>query len=194
MKSVEAITSAPRAAAILRHPLRPHILAHAREPISASELARRLGQPRQRVNHHVRQLAREGLLRPTAQQQRRNMVEQQYVASARAYVISPEVLGAAAPGAEPDAASAEQLVRACARAQSEVADVIATADAAGLRLRTLTLDTAIRFESAAQRTSFANELTEAIEELIARHTSSSGQAGRSFRLLVGCYPLRPEGT
>ncbi len=46
----------PDAAATLLKPPRPALLAALRQPDSASGLARRLGMPRQRVNHHLHEL------------------------------------------------------------------------------------------------------------------------------------------
>jgi biotin operon repressor len=182
--------------------MRPQILALARDPISASELARRLSHPRQRVNYHVRQLAREGFLKPASQQRKRNMVEQQYVASAHAYVLSPEVLGEAAPRVEatPDAASAAHLVGLCSQAQAEVARVMASANAAGVRLRTISLQNEIRFESVDQRTQFTAALTKAVSDIVTHYSSASqnvsggAAAGRPFRLFLGCYPIPVSGT
>ena len=54
---IHCITDRALAAEIL-HPLRLEILRLAREPVSASELSPRLGLSRQRVNYHVRLLAR----------------------------------------------------------------------------------------------------------------------------------------
>lgn len=196
MRAIEAVRQPRRAAALVAHPLRPAILARAREPISASELARRLGETRQKVHYHVRQLARAGLLARAGQQRKRNMVEQQYVASARAYVLAPEVLGPLAPdpAAIADAASAAHLVALCARAESEVARVMESASASGLHVRTLSLNADVRFESVEQRAAFTRALLAAVTDVVAKHSSPyrgpSGEAGagRPFRLLVGCYP------
>ena len=198
--SIETVSSARRAATILAHPLRARILSRARTPISASDLARQLGQPRQRVNYHVRQLAREGFLQAAAQQRKRNMVEQQYVASARAYVLAPNVLGDLAPDPAElqDVASAAHLVALCARAQSEITQVMDAASAAGVRVRTLSLQSDIRFESVEQRAEFTRELLDAVNDVVARHsapfTTPDGEAaaGRPFRLMVGCYPIPGE--
>ena len=191
MKTVETLSSPRRAACILLHPLRPRILAQAREPVSAAELARRLGQPRQRVNYHVRQLAREGLLEAVGQQRRRNMVEQQYQASARAYVMAAGVLGEAAPSAAgaQDEAAAEQLLALCGRAQHDLAQLIDAANDAGVRVRTVSMHGDVGFQSAAQRAAFMRELTGAINGVVARY-HDVGSSG-SFRFLLGCYPI-PE--
>lgn len=96
-----ATVSDPRRAATLMEPLRCRILAEAREPVSAAEIARRLHVPRQRLGYHVRALAKAGFLRKAGRKRRGNFIEQRYVASARFYVLSPEVLGPLAPGAAP---------------------------------------------------------------------------------------------
>lgn len=168
--------------------MRSKILALAQHPVSASDIARTLGVPRQRVNYHVQQLAGEGFLKPVAEQRKRNMVEKQYVASATAYVLNPDVLGDVAPQAAAvhDTANAGHLVGICARAQIEVATVMESASVAGVRLRTLSLQSDIRFESVEQRAEFTEALMEAVSEIVARHSATS--AGRPFRLILGCYP------
>ena len=89
---LECVHDLQRAEALL-HPLRMRILELAREPASATEMAGRLRMPRQRVNYHVRRLAERGLLRRAGRQRKRNMVEQRYVATARSFLLVPEVLG-----------------------------------------------------------------------------------------------------
>jgi hypothetical protein len=125
------------------------------------------------------------------------MVEQQYVATARSYLIAPEVLGplAAHQGAVHDAMSAAALFAITSRAQSDLTRVVAQASAEGKRLATLSLTADIRFESAEQREAFTAALERAIVELTARHsspfTTADGSAGpgRPFRLFVGCHPI-----
>jgi DNA-binding transcriptional ArsR family regulator len=81
-----------RATALL-DPLRLRILDALREPDSASGLARRFGLPRQKMNYHIRELARAHFLERAGQRRRRNMIERRYRATAQAYVLSPELLG-----------------------------------------------------------------------------------------------------
>src|SRR5688500_9580455 len=108
---IQTVTQPERAAALLQHPLRRRILLEARTPASASELARRLNQPRQRLNYHVKQLARHGFLRLESRRRKRNMEERRYVAAARAFVLAPQLLGAlgATPESAADAFSAAYL-------------------------------------------------------------------------------------
>ena len=88
---LEAVADRRSAAVLVKHPLRVDILRAAHEPTSASRIASELGLPRQKVNYHVRELARAGLLRRAGRRKRGNMYEQRYVATARQYVLSPEV-------------------------------------------------------------------------------------------------------
>lgn len=195
-----AFIADPRQAGELLHPLRARILGLAREPASATELGKRLGLPRQRVNYHVRALARSGLLRPAGRRRKRNMVERQYVASARAYVLAPEILGPLAAdwrGIQDTASAAYQLALA-EQVRADVARAWRGAQAEKKSLPTLSVKSQFRFQSAEQRESFARALQSALVEVIARYTSpnlreeGTPAPGRPYRLVLTCYPYVPE--
>jgi hypothetical protein len=194
---VQAIRSGSQAAVLVQHPLRRRILAAAREAVSATELAAQLGQARQKVNYHVRQLAKAGFLRPAGRRMRRNLIERKYQATAQSYVLSPEILGpVAASGSEAsDVYSATYLLGLTSLAQGELSAVTEAASRAGVRVLTLSVMSEIRFESGEQRAAFGAALTEAITEVIGRHTTahrtSTGEPGkgRPYRFILGCYPI-----
>ena len=54
--------------------------------------------------------------------------------------------------------------------------------------RDLTLETEIRFQSAASRAAFADELTAAIARLAAKYHNEGAEGGRRFRLIAASYP------
>jgi DNA-binding transcriptional ArsR family regulator len=188
-----------QAAILLHHPLRLKILAALLEPDSATGVARRMKLPRQTVNYHVRELARARLLARAGRRRRRHLFEQCYVATARGYVLSPELLGnlAADPAQVADTLSAEYLLGLTSKLQSELARSAELAAAAGKRLATLSINTELRFTSPEQRAAFTEELQRSIIEVAGRHSSpfsnadGSAAAGRPFRLVVGCYPIPP---
>jgi DNA-binding transcriptional ArsR family regulator len=193
------VSDRTRAAALL-HPLRVKILQLAREPLSASELGARLGLPRQRVNYHVRQLAGSGFLRRAGRRRRRNMIEQRYIASARAFLLSPELLrpiGADWRRIE-DAGSAAYLLALSSQMQEDVIRAWRGATRAGQRLSTLSIKSQFCFETPGQRETFTRALRDAVVEVIARHTSpnlrpdGSPAPWRPYRLVLGCYPYTPE--
>jgi DNA-binding transcriptional ArsR family regulator len=189
----------PRAAALL-HPLRLRILGALREPDSAAGLARRLRLPRQKVNYHVRELARAHFLERAGQRRRRNMVERRFRATAQGYILSPELLGRLGlPQAHAeDAFSAATLLGLMALGQSELGRASRDAAEQNKRLSTLSVSSELRFESAEQRARFAVELRRAIVDVIGRHASpytlegGEAGAGRPYRLVLGCYPIPPK--
>ena len=193
------ITDRTGAAEIL-HPLRLEILRLAAEPVSASELAPRLNLSRQRVNYHVRRLARGGFLRRAGQRRRRNMIEQRYVVSARAFLLSPDLLGAV--GADwrrvEDAASAGYLLALGCQMESDLIRVWRQAQTSGKPAPTQSLKSQFRFETAQQREKFVRALEEAVVRVVNEHTSANLRPdgkpapGRPYRLVLGCYPYLPR--
>jgi DNA-binding transcriptional ArsR family regulator len=194
---IETITDGARAAVLVQHPLRPRILSLAREPASATQIAAELGEGRQKINYHVRQLYRAGLLKPAGRRKKRNMVEQRFVATARAYVLAPQLVGplAAEAAQVTDALSAGHLVALASQAQAELATVMEAAVAQGKRVSTLSVTAELRFESAEQREAFARALQHALTTVVAEHSApmakrdGSPGSGRPYRLVVGCYPI-----
>ena len=195
---LETIRHDKRAVVLLQHPLRRRILAQARqEPVSATQLAAGFGMPRQRVNYHITQLAKSGFLKPAGKRMKRNLEERQYVASARAYVLSTEVLGALVPDmtAATDRFSAAYLLGLTSLAQQELAAVTEASTRGGVRVLTLSMTSAIRLKDAAQRAAFGKALTEAVADVVARYTEPNEKPdhtpgeGRPYRLFLGCYPI-----
>lgn len=193
---LEAVQSTRRASAIL-HPLRSRLLALAREPASSTEMARRLGLPRQRVNYHVRALEKAGLLRTAGRRRRRNLIEQRYVATARSYTLSPDLLGPLAPDWRQiaDTGSADYLLALTDQVRSDVGRSAQAAAAEGKRLATLSVKAQFRFETPEQRARFAEAMRAAIVEVIAGHSTpnlrENGRPGRGrpYRLVLACYPV-----
>jgi DNA-binding transcriptional ArsR family regulator len=189
-----------RRAAALLHPLRLRILEALREPDSAAGLARRFRLPRQKVNYHVRELARTHFLERAGQRRRRNMIERRFRATAQGYILSPDLLGRLGlPQIEAqEAFSADYLLGLLSLGQSELGRANREATQQGKRLATLSVSSELRFESAEQRTRFTEEMQRAIVDVIGRcaspDTTAEGRAGpgRPYRLILGCYPIPPK--
>lgn len=176
-------------AATLLQPLRLRIIELLDEPDTAAGVARRLGMPRQLVNYHVRQLEAQGLVEMVEERRQGTRTERVLRARARSYLIAPDALGdiAADPARVADRFSASYLLAVAARVIGQLGEVLARAERARQRVATLTLTSAVRFRSAAERNAFAEELTAAVGELIAKY-HVDGRTGRSFELVVGVYP------
>jgi len=190
-RPLEVIRNRQTAVRILQ-PLRQQILQGLSEGDSASGLARRLAVPRQKVNYHLRELEKEGLVELVEEKRRGNCTERVVRATARSYLISPEALGTL--GSDPDEIrdrfSASYLVAIAGRAVSEIAGLQAEASRAGQRLATLTLTSEVRFASAETRNAFSEELATALARLSAKYHDGDTPGGRRFQFFVGGYPAR----
>jgi DNA-binding transcriptional ArsR family regulator len=181
----------PAAAAVALDPVRSRLLAELATPGSAATLAPRVGLARQKVNYHLRTLEEHGLVREAEQRRWGGLTERLLVATAASYVVSPAALGAAAPDPQrtADRLSAGYLVALAARLVREVGDLARRAAGAGKGLATLSIDTQIRFRSAAERAAFTRELTSAVTDLASRYHDEAAPNGRWHRLVVAAHPL-----
>jgi biotin operon repressor len=188
------VAEAARAGQLLK-PLRLKILAEAREPQSAAAIAARLGLPRQKVNYHVRELARAGFLRRAGRQRKRGLTEQKYIVTARAFLLGSGVLGPMGADSAPsgDKMTAAYLLMLAAQMQREAGSAWRDAHAAGKRLPVMSMDAEVHFATTEERARFAQALTRAVTRVVAEHTvpsraASSGTAP-PYRLVLGCYPI-----
>ena len=192
MLDVEVIED-PAAAAVALDPIRARLLAELTEPQSAGALASRLGIARQKLNYHLRALESRGLVELAEERKRGGITERVLRATAASYVVSPAALGedAVNPDTAADRLSARYMVALAGRMVREVGALARRSEAAGRRLPTMTIDTEIRFRSAADRAAFADELTAAVLELAARYHHDDG---RPHRLVVAAHPTPREPT
>ncbi len=184
-------------AASLLDPARLKLLGELQQPGSAAGLARRLSLPRQKVNYHLRELEKVGLVRLVEERKKGNCVERVVQATATSYVIDPGILGplAAEPDRIEDRLSSAYLVAVAAKAIRDLAELCARADRAKKPLATFTLQVDVRFATPEDRSAFAEELANAVAQLVREyHTPGGDDAGRLHRFFVGGYPAitKPE--
>jgi predicted transcriptional regulator len=161
---------------------------------SASGVARKLGLPRQRVRYHVKELERLGLLRHVRDQRRGNCVERIVQATARRYLISPEMLGKLGldPKLVQDRFSSTYLLATASRTLREVTALQDAAAKAEKKLPTLTLEAQVRFASPEEQSRFAEELAGQFATLVEKYHAAGPAPGRDFRFVVSGYPA-PAG-
>ena len=183
----------PAAAEASLDPVRSRLLAELTTPGSATSLAAKVGLPRQQVNYHLRTLERHGLVELVAERRKGNMTERLLQATAASYVISPTALAALQPdpGRSPDRLSAFWLLALAARLVRDVGSLLIGARAAGKRVATFALDGEIRFATAADRSAFAEELSHAVAQLVAKYHDETAGGGRVHRVVVAIHPSVP---
>lgn len=187
MRDVEVIEDAA-AAVVALDPVRSRLLAELAVPASAAELAARLDLPRQRVGYHLRALEEHSLVELAEVRQWGGIRERLLRATAASYVVSPSAVSRH-PGHTADRLSAGHLVGLAGRVVDEVGALDRQADAAGKRLPTFALDTVVGFRSGEDRAAFADALTAAVLDLVARFHHDDG---RPHRLVVAAHPRPPE--
>lgn len=186
----------PQSAAVLLDPGRQRLLAALEErPDSASGLARRLGDSRQRINYHLRELESAGFVKLAEERRRGNCIERVLRVTARHYVIDPAVFGSLAagePGRLQDRFSATYLFALAARAIRELAALREGAGKARKRLATFSMEAEVALVAPADFQAFAEDLTRAVAKVAARHHDDRSEEGRRFRLVLGAYPIPKE--
>jgi DNA-binding transcriptional ArsR family regulator len=177
-------------AQVLLHPERRRLVeALAAGPDSASGLARRLGESRQRLNYHLRQLEEAGYVELAEERWKGSQPERIMRLVARQYVLDPAAIGnlAADPDEAGDRFSATYLVALASRAVRELAELLARAKGKQARLATAAVNTTVRLKSPASFQEFQSDLSRAVAQVVAKH-HDEGDDGRWFRVMAGAYP------
>lgn len=178
----------------LLHPLRSRVLAELREPRSATEVARALGQPAPRINHHVQRLKAAGLIRRAGTRRVRNLTEVLYVAMARTFVISESLTpGGDRRGELRRQAGRRPLRNLVAVGERLAGDALCLLDEAAWDERefsTYASSLDLRFPDAESRAAFLGDLLSAIEQLKREYGAEEGAEGERYQAMVACYPAR----
>jgi hypothetical protein len=178
----------PAAIVAATHPVRAAILDAMRTPTTAAAVARRVGQTRQNVAYHVRELEKVGLLRHVGQRRNGNFVEQIYEATAATLVIAPAATWgdqSARAAALADQLSLGELHRAGQRLQRDSARLLDRAAFDGQQVPSASVATELRFATEQDREAFLAAAVEAITRLAAAHGDAGGQP---YRLVLAAYP------
>lgn len=184
--SVHTIQS-PDALHAIANPIRIKVLESLRDPASAAAVARRLGHPRQKVNYHLKELQRVGLVEHAGERRKGNFVEQLYQAVARRFVISPSVMWDKEELAEAvrDQVALSGLLDTGERIQRHAAALLDRAASTGARVPSTTMNAEVGFEDESTRNAFMNEYLSALTALLGKYGDSSGER---FVVTVGVYP------
>jgi DNA-binding transcriptional ArsR family regulator len=185
MRAMDVVTDPERVAAAIS-PIRRRLLSELVTPGSATTLGKRLGLTRQRVNYHMRELERAGLIELVGERPRRGLTERLYRATARSVIVDPNVLGVAST-VDADRFSSAHLVGIAARAVREVAVLRDRAEEAGKPLATFTIDAEINLGTPDEFNSFAADLRASVAVLVERYHRPG--KGRRHRVVATSYPV-----
>lgn len=191
---VQSITD-PRAVQALAQPMRVQVLDALRAPESAAGVARSLGEPRQKVNYHLKELARVGLVRRAGERRKGNFIEQLYQAVARRFVVSSALAWDAERLASTlrDQVSLAHLADFGERLQRDAAGLLDRAAYEAVDVPSATIEAEIGFADAASRRAFIEAYLAAIGPLLKQYGTadtpgSTQAAGERYRVAVAIYP------
>jgi DNA-binding transcriptional ArsR family regulator len=176
----------------LAHPLRLKVLAALRSPTSAATAARAVGEVRQKVNYHLKELERNGLVQKVGERQVGNFVETLYQAVAPTIVVSPR-----ASWGDDDRrdevlrtqVSLENLVLVGERLGRDAAALLDRATFDGEEIASAAVEAEVRFDSEDARAAFMKEYLKAVGPLLRKH---GARGGSRYRVVLAAYP-DPEG-
>jgi DNA-binding transcriptional ArsR family regulator len=171
----------------LAHPIRVQVLESLREPASAAEVARRIGLPRQKVNYHLKELERAGLVQQIEQRRAGNFIESVYRAVARTFLVSPEVAWADPRRMEAlhSQHSLETLVLLGERLQQDAASLLDRAAFDGEQIASASVTADARFSSEVDRAAFLQEYVQMLADLLDRYGTKDGAP---YRVVLAAYP------
>jgi DNA-binding transcriptional ArsR family regulator len=173
---------------VLLHPLRIDILEALRTPASAATVARGLNLPRQKVNYHLKELERVGLVREVEARRAGNFIETLYEAVARTFLVSPE-----AAWSDPRRLDAlrhqqalERLVEVGQRLQRDAITLLDRAAFDDEEIASACVEADVHFADEADRSAFIDEYFTLLRELCEKY---GARKGLPYRVVVAAHPV-----
>jgi DNA-binding transcriptional ArsR family regulator len=187
------VVRSPEQAAALLNPLRAEILAHTREPASAAEVARKIGDSPQRINYHLKALEKVGLVRRVGARQVRNLVEVLYQAIAKSFLLS-EAVGLDSWAAEriKEQGSLAHLITLSERIRRDALLLMEQSETER-EIPSASLQMKVHLDSEERRNAFLRDYAAMLEELVSRYGAAEDSDENAFRVAAVIYPEIPEG-
>lgn len=176
----------PDAVAVSVSPVRRRLLSLLDRPASATQLADRMGTTRQRVNYHLRELERVGLVRLVEERRRRGVTERVLARVDDLPVVDPFILVPAGL-ADRDRAGVAGVMAAARDAIREVAAVTTAAVRSRRRVAASALQAAVRLTAPSE----LHDLTADLGNLLARYDAGEAAAAVPYRVTVLVHPALP---
>lgn len=187
------VVRSPEQAAALLNPLRAEILAHTREPASAAEVARKIGDSPQRINYHLKALEKVGLVRRVGTRQVRNLVEVLYQAIAKSFLLS-EAVGLDSWAAEriKEQGSLAHLITLSERIRRDALLLMEQSETER-EIPSASLQMKVHLDSEERRNAFLRDYAAMLEELVSRYGAAEDSDENAFRVTAVIYPEIPKG-
>lgn len=182
----------PEALQALSHPTRIAMLEALHEPRSAAAVGRELGQTRQRMNYHLKALEQAGLVERMGTRQNGNFVETLFRATARAFVVSPQVAWSGPRRIEAlrSQHALGSLVGIGEQLQRDAAVLLDRAAYENEQIASAAVSAEVSFASDAERSDFMREYLEVTKDLLDRY---GAKGDKPYRVVLAIHP-KTEGS
>jgi DNA-binding transcriptional ArsR family regulator len=172
---------------VLGHPLRVRILEALREPGSAATVAREVGETRQKINYHLKELERVRLVEPVGERRSGNFIETLYEAAGRSFLVSPQVAWSDPRRLDTlrQQHSLENLVMVGAQLQRDAISLLDRAAFDGEEIASAAVEADVHFADEKDRAAFLDEYLAAVQKLCDRY---GGREGLPYRVVLAAHP------
>ncbi len=190
MDSRSKTVTDPLAIEALAHPIRRRVLEALRSPSSAASVAREIGLPRQKVNYHLKELARANLVRATGERRKGHLIEKLYEAVAGTFLVSPKVAwdNENRERVLNEQISLRHLVAVGAQLQQDAIGLVDRAAFDDEEIPSASVEAEVYFADEQARSGFMEEYLASIGPLLTKY---GAKEGRQFRVVLATYP-NPE--
>ncbi|MCA9753877.1 MAG: helix-turn-helix transcriptional regulator [Gemmatimonadetes bacterium] len=164
---------------------------HLRAPDSAAGVARQLRLPRQKVNYHLRELEKHGLVRLVRESTNGNGTERRVEATAKSFALNPRMLGRLAPdrvSPEPEDPT-DQLLAQATRTLRQLGALLPE-ESPHDGDDVIAIEAELRFRDDESFHAFAGEIMSEIDRLAEKYRDPNG---RVTRLTLGLHPRPAYG-
>ncbi len=175
----------------LLNPRRLQILERLAQPRTCKDLAREFGHSSQQMYYHVKALEKAGLVDKVSEERVRGIMQGYYRAAARAYGLSPGLVGKAGEPERGSHVSLGFLRELARRIYDEVGRLAHRAGPDDDEPPSLGMAAEIFLPDQERRAEFLSDVQELFRTLTREYSpqqSGSGSSG-AFRLGLACYPL-----
>jgi len=177
-------------AAKLLNPIRLQILENLQVPNSASGLSKIIELPRQRINYHLKELEKRGMIDFIEEKRKGNVNERFLRASSKYYLVNIDAVGNLPTDQKDlkDQFSSTYLLAMASHLIDEVATLKTKASSTNKRLSTFSLQTEVRFASVEKLNRFTEELSQTIAKLASEYHDENSTEGRDYKFYLASHP------
>jgi DNA-binding transcriptional ArsR family regulator len=183
----------PEQASALINPLRAEIVAHLKEPRSATEVAKKMHETPQRINYHLKALVKVGLVTKVGTRQVRNLVEVLYQSIARTFLLAESLsIGKETIQKIKDQGSLLHLIHTSERMKKDALHLMEQSDENEV-IPSASLQMQVNLANENIREQFISEYVAMVKNLVSKYEHQKKHSN-PYHVLLAVYPDTTQGS